>query len=439
MKHRTLIGLIAMGLCGALAAPRQAAAQTPRSYFVVNLGNPLGGPVSLGSSVNDEGWAAGGATTADSTEHAVLWLGTALHLGSLGGPNSNIAWPNPSTRGALVGIAELAAMDPNREGWSCAGFFPTTTYHVCRGFLWRDDKMTALPTLGGTNGYGASLNNRGQAVGWAETTVHDSTCTPPQILQFEAVIWGPNKDQIVQLPPFPGDPDSAATGINDAGQVIGISGICGTAIGEFSAHHALLWENGQPIDLGNFGGVAWNTPTAINNRGQVAGFADLPGDEAGGLNPIGFLWTKQLGLVKLLPYPGDVNSLAWGINEQGTVVGQSIDSTGNSRAVIWQYGVMTSAQGVLPVDLNSLIPADSSLYVVEVNDINDRGEISGQACVVSDGVCGSEIPAVLLVPECAGADGTALALAGGAPRPLLSDEVRRQAFQRLGHDLSDHR
>jgi hypothetical protein len=37
MKYRTLIGLSALGLCGALAQ-----AQTPQSYFVVNLGNPLG-------------------------------------------------------------------------------------------------------------------------------------------------------------------------------------------------------------------------------------------------------------------------------------------------------------------------------------------------------------------------------------------------------------
>jgi probable HAF family extracellular repeat protein len=433
MKYRALIGFIALGVSGALAA------QIPQSYFVVNLGSPLGGPVSLGSSVNNDGWVSGGSTTANSTEHAVLWLGTALDLGTLGGPNSNIAWPNPSTRGALVGIAELAAMDPNMEGWSCAGFFPTTTNHICRGFVWSAGEMTALPTLGGTNGYGSSLNNRGQAVGWAETTVHDSTCTAPQLLQFEAVVWGPEKGQILQLAPFPGDPDSAATGINDAGQVIGISGICGTAIGQFSAHHALLWENGKPIDLGNFGGVAWNTPTAINNRGQVVGFADLPGDEAGGLNPVGFLWSKQLGLVKLLPYPGDANSLAWGINEQGTVIGQSIDSAGNSRAAIWQYGVMTSAQGVPPADLNSLIPADSSLYLVEVNDINDRGEIAGQACVLSDGACGSEIPAVLLVPGQRADGSNAVPQGTSYARPILSDQVRRQAFRRLGRDPLDHR
>jgi hypothetical protein len=93
----------------------------------------------------------------------------------------------------------------------------------------------------------------------------------------------------------------------------------------------------------------------------------------------------------------------------------------------------------LPADLNSLIPADSALYLVELNDINDRGEIAGQVCVVSDGACGSQIPAVLLIPGRGGAGGAARAPAMGSPRPVLSDEVRRHAFRRLGRDLSDHR
>ena len=39
-----------------------------------------------------------------------------------------------------------------------------------------------------------------------------------------------------------------------------------------SAKHAVLWQNGVPIDLGNIGGDAWNTPTAINNQGTIIGF-----------------------------------------------------------------------------------------------------------------------------------------------------------------------
>src|SRR5438046_9716081 len=49
-------------------------------------------------------------------------------------------------------------------------------------------------------------------------------------------------------------------------QVFGISGDCGIAVGGVSARHAVVWQNGVPIDLGNIGGNAWNTPTAINNQ-----------------------------------------------------------------------------------------------------------------------------------------------------------------------------
>ena len=137
--------------------------------------------------------------------------------------------------------------------------------------LWQNGTLTALPLLGGNNGFATGINNSGQAVGWAETILRDPTCVPPQVLQFEAVLWGPGVDQQRVLPPFPGDSTSAATAINDAGQVVGISGDCGNAVGAFSARHALLWDNGRPMKLPTLGGKGWNTPMAINNAGAVAG------------------------------------------------------------------------------------------------------------------------------------------------------------------------
>ena len=52
-------------------------------------------------------------------------------------------------------------------------------------------------------------------------------------------------------PPHPhrGDSDAIATAINDQRQAVGTSGTCGAvAIG--AAQHALLWQAGKPIDLG---------------------------------------------------------------------------------------------------------------------------------------------------------------------------------------------
>ena len=97
--------------------------------------------------------------------------------------------------------------------------------------------MAALPTLGGNNDYAAGMNNRSQIAGWAENTTQDPTCNAPQVLQFEAVVWQwkRNKIETQSLPPLSPDPDSAATDINDEGQVVGISGLCSNAVGGANA------------------------------------------------------------------------------------------------------------------------------------------------------------------------------------------------------------
>jgi probable HAF family extracellular repeat protein len=400
MQSRVLTCMMAIILCSALAVPVRLGAQdqeerhgAPR-YRVTNLGNPLGGTANAGNAMNSLGWAIGTANLpGDVTQHAELWLpGLHLDLGTLGGTNSAVIFANRSDRGQIVGIAETSDMDPLMETWSCArAFFPSVTHHICVGFVWQNGAMTALPTLGGTNGVAASVNSLGQVVGWAETAVHDSTCVPPQVLQFQAVIWGPERDQIQQLPPLLDDPDTAATAINDRGQVAGISGTCQNAVGAFSAKHAVLWQDGQPIDLGNIGGHGWNTPTSINNQGQIVGFANQSGDLINGklaLKFHAFLWTKERGMRDLGALSGDAISEALGINEAGQVVGVSYGpGFSHPRAFLWQDDVMT--------DLNNLIPAGSNLTLQVAGDINDRGEITGTAFDSST----KTSPAFLAVPR----------------------------------------
>jgi probable HAF family extracellular repeat protein len=416
-KMLTCVTAIAAVCTLSISIPISAAQeerQTQR-YYVFNLGDPGGGNLAAAASINNIGWIAGDAFATATTEHAELWVGVPLDLGTLGGPNSAVGWPNKDNKGQIVGISESADINPLGEDWSCAlANFPTITNHICYGFLWQGGAMTALPPLpGGYNSYGAAINNRGQAVGWAENGVHESTCAAPQVLQFEAVMWGPKPGEMIVLSPLSGDLDGAATAINDQGQVVGISGICDQAVGRYTAKHAVLWDNGVPINLGNFdGGVAWNTPTAINNRSQVVGFANLEGTQDGAFNPVAFLWNQEKGMQKLLPLGQDSNDWAWGINAQGQVVGQSIGAS-SARAFLYQNGVMT--------DLNTLIQQGSSLYLVLANDINDRGEIVGFATDTSS----NATVAFLAVPLSAGSGGAANT-EGDSRKRIAPDNVRRR-------------
>ncbi|MGH9120309.1 MAG: hypothetical protein ACRD0A_21300 [Acidimicrobiales bacterium] len=373
-RAAVLRGALAIPMVIAIGATVPVRAESrPRTpvYEVVELGS-LGGAPSGGSSINDRGWVAGFSNPGEEgITHATLWRhGRALDLLTLGGPNSAVLWPVENERGILVGIAETADIDPRREIWSCGWLFPTDTDHVCRGFVWERGTMRPLPTHGGTHGFAAGANNRGQVVGWAETADEDPTCNSPQVLGFHAALWDIRRDRITALPPLPGDDTaSAATAINDRGQVVGISGTCANAVGGFSARHAVMWEDGDVIEIGDLGGDAWNTPMAINHRGVVVGFANQAGTEADRFNEEAFIWTERHGIRPLGMLPGDVRSQALGLNDRGDVVGLSRGTAG-TRAVIWRDDVMT--------DLNTAAPGYDG-HLDYANDINDAGVITGQA------------------------------------------------------------
>jgi probable HAF family extracellular repeat protein len=440
MKFRIWIYIAAMTLFGALAVSGRVGAQDPQSqgpshYRVIDLGT-LGGTVSTANTINNLGWAMGGSNEADGTQLATLWLHELqIPLGTLGGPGSDVAWPVKNNFGLISGVTENGVHDPLDESFSCPAF-GLVSGNSCVAFAWQFGAMTQLPGLGGNNSIGAGDNNRGQIVGWAENTVHDPTCAPPptgnQVLQFEAVVWHRDfqgKWQVRALSPYTGDPDSAATAINDLGQIVGISGQCDIGLGFYSAIHSVLWENGQPINLGSLGGSAWNTPQAINNHGTVVGFDNGPNDIIDGqlqFRWIAFVWTKQSGTTKIGFLPGDQMSQATDINDEGQIVGVSyVDyNFDNPRAFIYQNGTMTA--------LNDLIGSASANFdISSTGGINDRGEIAAQANIVSNGVATSVAHAVLLVP-CGPDDPEAY---GQTQIVVIPDDVQKQMRQHinLGH------
>ncbi len=309
MKTRLLPGLVLASANLLFACAAHAANPGHAVYRIINLGDPQGGPISQATSNHQPGWIVGFSIRPDATMRAELWKdGTARGLGTLGGPNSAVAWPNRNDHGVIVGISETAQPQQLGEQWSCyLAVFYVNSDHVCRGFVWRDGVMSSLPTLGGYNGFATGVNDRDEIVGWAENATHDATCgeftNNGQVLQFEAVMWVRDPDETgadhyraVELPPYPGDLDGAATAINQAGQVVGISGICDGAVGGATAEHMLIWRHDRIVRLlPTLGGSYWNTPMDIDDGGDVTGFSDLPGDgpTAGQANFVAFFWSAR--------------------------------------------------------------------------------------------------------------------------------------------------
>lgn len=431
MRFRASICTAGAALLAAFAiAPALLTSQSARTLYNIVPLDTLGGLTGAGNGINDRGWITGAADQAgDNVSHAAAWVGSQLiDLGALGGPtfNSAVAWPNKANNGVIVGISDTDKDQIPNDNFSCYPFYASgsPTGKVCNGFRWADGVMTALPPFpGGLNSYATAVNNRGEIVGWAENAVQDPTCdTAVQTLQFRAVIWEPD-GSVKELPPLPGDSTSAATAINDLGQVVGISGACGIAVGGVSAAHSVLWQNGVPSEIANLGGHTWNTPTAINNQGTVVGFS-LPAGQDGTRNFEAFLWTQAGGLVRVGKLPGDIRAEALGVNEKNQVVGLSRGGPHVFRAFLWQNGVMT--------DLNCLT-LPGSQFLLLAGDINDRGEISGE---LFDPIAVFG-PAFRGIPVLNGTGSTCPAGADGSQTVHLPDNMRKRIRQRLGPIADD--
>jgi len=402
----------------ALTLPLQLAAQQHTQYTVTFLGT-FGGCCGEPFGLNNKGEVDGVANLpGDQNFHAFLWRkGVLIDLGTLGGPNSNGDIGGnfgPNERSEVVGVSTTSTPAPPGEDFCFSGFNV-----ICLPFIWREGIMSPLPTLGGNNGVAGAINNRGEIVGMAENTTPEPNCF--NILQqTKPVLW--KKGEIQELPTFP-DTDGQAMAINDLGQIVGITGGCQS--GPTPALHGLLWENDTVTDLGNLGGHTFTFPQDINNQGEVVGSSDLPGDTFPGH---AFPWTRNSGIQNLGTLPGDFRSLAKGINDKGQIVGQSCDASGNNcRAFLWQNGVMT--------DLNTLVPGGgSTFFMFEAQAINSRGQFVVIAFDANTGDC----CAFLATPRNGGAANQNTVL---APRdqasptqiPSLPENVRNWLRKNMDH------
>jgi probable HAF family extracellular repeat protein len=289
----------------------------------------------------------------------------------------------------VTGISHTNREDPLDEDWACelVGFLPQSTDLICRGFVWQGGPLRELPTLGGNHGFATGINNAGQIVGWAETPLLDRTCSQSsaQKLRFRAVLYDLNSgsDEKIKprvLIPYPGDATSAATAINDDGLAVGISGDCDQGVGRFSARHAVLWENsGRVIEIPNLGGTSWHTPMDINGQGDVVGFSNP--DEPG--DEIGDFIARAFYWPYGAATATDLRTLP------GDAVSEAFAINAHRQVVGISFGGTSGPrafiwQGGDLIDLNDLVDIAPDV-LLSAQDINDAGQITGRVLDAATG------------------------------------------------------
>lgn len=216
---------------------------------------------------------------------------------------------------------------------------------------WKNGAITVLNPIDREGGYTFGINDNGQVIGLSGKAGDGWT-------EYVATIW--SNGTPTELSAFPSDQFyGVMQDINNAGQVIGNSRFGGSP---------LLWQNGNYSAL-----TGLNEANAINDLGKVAGVSYSNG------NSLAATWAN--GQVTQLQVGSLEKSRTFDINNQGQIVGQSyyIDLQDFANPVFQSVAAVWIENQFF--DLNTLIEPESGWLLTEASSINDNGQIVGYGLI----------------------------------------------------------
>jgi probable HAF family extracellular repeat protein len=324
--------------------------------MVAEVLRPNGASYATANDINNHGDVVGYAVV-NGVNGGRFWEVNGRDWLLIGLPGSNFARATgiaPNSSGLISGVSSSGA--PSLRG---------VLYESGSGqinHLWF--KLTDLGTLGGSATDTFAISDYKTIVGRSQTS-------NGQWRAFRRTAAGTQ----VNLGTLGGTESWAFAVSGVPGSNETVAGMSTTAAGTTTAR-AVVWTSAGIRDLGTLGGnraSAWgvNVDSSVN---YATGWADTANGTIRAVRWSGTNWSPT-NLGQLPNYSG---SVGYDVNAQGQVVGYAYSPTisgiDSTRAFI-------ANQGQALTDLNTLLPAGSTVRLLRATGINSRSDIAGEANV----------------------------------------------------------
>lgn len=248
-----------------------------------DIGTPYNTPnagFSYAQAINSSGVVVGGfyGRPIDSGfAHAFLFNGHMSDLGTLPSSYMGIVIPNDGYSSWATAINNLGeAVGWGQPGDDQFGYDEVNVYHA---LTFSGGKITDLGTLGsGVNSFAEGINNLGEIVGYS-SYVYPASQWAQDLGPYHAFLYAYGHMYDLGINPVLAPYQSAATAINDHGQVVGYTSTVSPDLYPQAptqwngVHHAFLDNAGTFKDLGALGlyNSGQSKALAINNSGEIVG------------------------------------------------------------------------------------------------------------------------------------------------------------------------